>query len=86
MKYSKIYKFVKDRTEFKKINEVILNNYEIIYEQYILGQAMSNYPSVTMIDFGKFCKDWNIIGKSVTMTDIDRLFVAVNYEEVGGTN
>ena len=32
MKYSKIYKFVKDPQEFQAVSDVLLENYETIYE------------------------------------------------------
>lgn len=38
-----------------------------------------------MLDFTKLCKAWGIINKKdLSTTDIDRLFFAVNFEEVQG--
>jgi hypothetical protein len=37
MKYSKIYKFVKDPKEFQAVQDVLLENYELIFEQYLYG-------------------------------------------------
>lgn len=37
MQYSKIYKFVKDQDELKKIRHVLLDNFDVIYEQYVYG-------------------------------------------------
>jgi hypothetical protein len=37
-----------------------------------------------MVDFSNLCKKWNIVDKKdLSITDIDRLFFAVNFEEVG---
>ena len=84
-KYSKIYKFVKDPEEQENVKKVLLVNYAIIFEQYLFAQGSSNYPSVSMLDFTKLCKLWNVINKrDLSTTDIDRLFFAVNFEEVGG--
>ena len=32
MKYSKIYKFIKDPKEFQAVKDVLLENYELIFE------------------------------------------------------
>lgn len=38
-----------------------------------------------MLAFSRLCKAWGIINKKdLTTTDIDRLFVAVNFEEEEG--
>ena len=85
MKYSKIYKFVKDPKEYQAVQDVLLENYELIFEQYLYGQGISNYPAVSMIDFTRLCSAWGIINKKdLTSTDIDRLFFAVNFEEEEG--
>mmetsp|Transcript_911 Transcript_911/g.1115 ORF Transcript_911/g.1115 Transcript_911/m.1115 type:complete len:246 (+) Transcript_911:821-1558(+) len=85
MKYSKIYKFVKDPKEYEAVCKVLLDNYELIFEQYLFGQGNSNYPSVSMIDFTNLCNMWGIVHKKdLSISDIDRLFFAVNFEEVGG--
>ena len=33
------------------------------------------------MEFSKACKQWNIFDKYLSSVDVDRLFVAVNYEE-----
>ena len=83
--YSKIKKFVKGEQEIKDVYKVLLDNYALIYEQYVFGQGSSNYPSVGMVDFVYLCKAWGVINKADLSTQvIDQLFVAVNFEEVGG--
>ena len=38
-----------------------------------------------MVDFTNQCNAWKIVSRrDLTTTDIDRLFFAVNFEEVGG--
>lgn len=37
MKYSKIYKFVKDPADFEAVKAALLKNYELIFEQYVHG-------------------------------------------------
>ena len=83
-KYSKIYKFIKEPSELDRVNNILKENYTLIFEQYIWGQAMSNYPTVGMNDFTRLSSIWKVIDKSLTISDIDRLFFAVNFEEVQG--
>lgn len=57
----------------------------MIFEQYVMGQGSSNYPTMSMLDFSAMCKRWGIINrKDLSTNDIDRLFFAVNFEEVQG--
>ena len=85
MLYSKIYKFVKDKKDLAALSELLVTNYGEILEQYMWGQGVSNYPSIDMVDFSKQCKLWGCINKKdLSVSDIDRLFVAVNFEEVQG--
>lgn len=51
MRYSKIYKFVREKSELDALSKLLLANYPLIFEQYLYGQAVSNYPTVGMIDF-----------------------------------
>lgn len=38
-----------------------------------------------MVDFTTICNNWQIVNrKDLSISDIDRLFFAVNFEEVGG--
>ena len=62
----------------------MLEHFELIYEQYVQGQSASNYPTVSMLDFSNMCKGWKIINKHLSVKEIDILFFAVNFEEVGG--
>jgi len=34
-----------------------------------------------MLEFGKFCKEIIIMDKVITLSVVDRLFVAVNFED-----
>jgi hypothetical protein len=38
-----------------------------------------------MVDFTNICSSWQIVDRrDLSISDIDRLFFAVNFEEVGG--
>lgn len=55
MQYSKIYKFVKEKSEMEAVKRVLLDYFEIIYEQYVYGQGSSNFPTVGWLDFSELC-------------------------------
>ena len=41
-----------------------------------------SYPAIEWSTFTEACKSWNIIDKvNLTQADIDRIFIATNYEE-----
>lgn len=75
MHYAKVHKFIKEKTEYDKVFDVLLEYYKCIFEQYVYGQGSSNYPTVGWNDFTRMCNDWKLVGKDLTRSDIDRLFV-----------
>ena len=46
----------------------------------MIGMSES-YPSVDMMAFGHYCDQWKIVGADLSHTDIDRVFIATNFEE-----
>ena len=40
-----------------------------------------SYPVISWLNFTNACQQWNLIDKSLTQTDIDRIFITVNFEE-----
>ena len=46
-----------------------------------LCSAVKSYPVITWLDFSNACVKWDCNDKNLTSTDIDRLFIAVNYDE-----
>ena len=45
-----------------------------------IAQSKS-YPSIEWLDFVDACQSWGIIDKYLTQADVDRIFIATNYEE-----
>lgn len=85
MRYSKIYRFVKDPAEQERIYAVLEANFATIHEHYVYGQGTSKYPNIEVADFAKLCQRWGVLGrKGLQHADIDRLFAQVNFEEVDG--
>ena len=41
-----------------------------------------NYPTITWLEFSSLANTWGIIGNGLSQTDVDRIFIATNFEEV----
>jgi len=39
------------------------------------------YPSISWLEFTNITNTWKIVGKGLSQTDVDRIFIATNYEE-----
>ena len=42
--------------------------------------ASKSYPVIDWLDFVSCCYSWKIVDKTLTSQDIDRIFVATNFE------
>lgn len=82
--YLKIHKFVRDPDEAKRIKEVLRKYFVPLKNQFLqLAANPKFFPSICWFDFILQANEWKIIDKhNLTQTDIDRSFIAVNYEEV----
>lgn len=40
------------------------------------------YPVINMLDYSSACQSWQVYDQNLTTSDVDRLFIATNYEEV----
>ena len=78
----KIKKFIKDKKDLADTKLVLRKYYGEIKKQF--NTQISNpksYPVVDWLDFGDSCQKWKIIDKNLTSSDIDRIFIATNFEE-----
>lgn len=58
-------------------------HFRALKDQFICQIAnIATYPVIGMVDYGKQCNCWGIIDKDLTMQDVDRSFIATNFEEV----
>ena len=82
MALSKLSKFVKDNDDYEKTLEVLLKHFPKIKEQYITKIAnLKSFPQIEWLDFSDLCDRWNIIDKNLLRIAVDRIFVAVNFDE-----
>ena len=79
---SKMPKFVKDKDDLNKSMKVLRKHYPNLKNQFISQIANpKSYPVIDWLDFVDACNHWDIIDKNLTATDIDRIFIATNFEE-----
>ena len=80
--FIKISGFVKDKDDIAATLDVLREYFEPLKNQFLTQCSIPKfYPVITWLEFSKGCKKWQIFDKYLTSSDIDRLFVAVNYEE-----
>ena len=79
----KTHKFIKDKNQEEEVIDVLRDYYPELKDQFAtqIGN-IENYPVVSWLDFVNACKDWKIVDKNLSQQDIDRIFIAVNFEEV----
>jgi hypothetical protein len=67
----------------QEVNDVLWVYYSELKDQFTtLIANIGCYPVVNWLDFVNACKDWKIVDRNLTQQDIDRIFIAVNFEEV----
>ena len=78
----KTYKFIKREDDLKETHEVLRKYFGPLKNQFLnLCSNPKFYPVITWLEYSKACKQWDIFNKNLSSVDVDRLFVAVNYEE-----
>ena len=66
-----------------------MDTHEVLREYFIplrnqfltLCSAPKSYPVVTWLEYSGACSKWKAFDKYLSTQDVDRLFIAVNYEE-----
>ena len=49
--------------------------------QFLRLISCFSYPVINWLEFVKECTNWELMGPDLTSTDIDRIFIATNFEE-----
>lgn len=79
---TKIPKFVKDESDREATYKVFRKYYFELKNQFVSQIANpKSYPVIDWLDFVDACSQWKIIDKNLTSTDVDRIFIATNFEE-----
>lgn len=80
-KYWKVHKVVKDKEDFDNVFAVIEEHYELLKNTHIELSTRSSFPCIMAKPYVDFAKRANFVDKQMKTRDIDRLFIATNYEE-----
>lgn len=80
----KLTRFLKDEVEYANTMKVLRKYYAKLKNQFLTRIAcLKSYPTIDWLDFVTMCQDWGIIDdKTLTKTDVDRIFITANFEEV----
>eukprot|EP01016_Furgasonia_blochmanni_P027031 TRINITY_DN28566_c0_g2_i1.p1 TRINITY_DN28566_c0_g2~~TRINITY_DN28566_c0_g2_i1.p1 ORF type:complete len:209 (-),score=43.14 TRINITY_DN28566_c0_g2_i1:59-625(-) len=82
-KYTRIDRIANQEEELNSLRNLIRTKYYwSIINIFMTYNALSQYPSLTWIDFTNFCKEAKLVDKYTQMDELDRLFVATNFEVV----
>lgn len=57
-------------------------NYSEIKKLFTYYSSSSSFPTLSMIDFANLCNTMNMLDKNVSLSTLDRLFIATNVELV----
>lgn len=79
-KYWKIYRFIKDPEDAKACEDLVIKHYFKLKEIYITLISTSNYPNVNWLEFVEFIKNCDVIDSFLTLSSVDRHFIATNVE------
>jgi hypothetical protein len=83
LKYVKLSRLIKDENDIKEITRILLENYSEIKEIFDYYASESYYPTIGMLDFGKFCEKCNLLDNEyMNIGTIDTIFKSTNYEVV----
>ena len=75
-------KFIKDKDDLDATHSVLRKHFQLLKNEFLnLCSNPKFYPVITWLEFSKACKQWQLFDEYLSSSDIDRLFVAVNYEE-----
>lgn len=81
--FLKLPKFIKDEVDLKNTLAVLKTHFFNLRQQYVCQICTPKYyPCISWLEFTNITNSWKIVGKGLTQTDVDRIFIATNYEEV----
>ena len=78
---SKIPKFIKDEDDRANTFGVFRKHYGALKNQFLSCIASKSYPVIDWMDFVDACSKWKLLDQDLTTVDIDRIFIATNFEE-----
>lgn len=85
-KYWKVNRLIKDKNEYVAVLTVVQEHYEFLKNTHIEVASTSEFPHIYAADFTVFMQRANLIDRTFTQADIDRVFAATNEELVDQAN
>lgn len=86
IRFWKIGRFIKDDNDRERTMQVVGKYFIKIKKVFTSLICQSGFPNITWIDFGSFCERCKIIdGKGVTISTVDRSFIAATVAMEGVT-
>ena len=56
IKFSKLNRLIRDLDQLDKTSEILIKYYGEIKNMFVTGIAISDYPTIQWMDFGKICE------------------------------
>jgi len=81
---SKISRMIKAKIEYEEVYKILRDHYNFIKEEFTSVIVKSSYPHITWNDFTLYCQQKAILCKEISLSVLDRLFIAVNVDLEGG--
>ena len=81
----KLPRFIKDKSDLAETYRLLQENYVLIRNQfYFVMSHFETYPAISWLSFSHFVDKtgWNCLDTSLKAQDVDRIFIATNFEEV----
>ena len=80
LKYWKLHKFCKDKTDQENIIKIVRKNFFFLKDTHLYMCSKSQFPATYMNDFTAWSRKAKLPDKKVNQAAIDRLFIAANFE------
>eukprot|EP01017_Pseudomicrothorax_dubius_P024524 TRINITY_DN2605_c0_g1_i1.p2 TRINITY_DN2605_c0_g1~~TRINITY_DN2605_c0_g1_i1.p2 ORF type:complete len:419 (+),score=96.01 TRINITY_DN2605_c0_g1_i1:266-1522(+) len=82
LRNGKFNRIIKSPEAFAEFKETLFVRYRYLKSVFIryISQECSVYPGISFMEFGRMCRDAKILDPRLKGSDIDRAFIAANYE------
>jgi hypothetical protein len=77
-KKSKLGNMLKSQIERTAVADLLLEHLSRLKEEFLSLIVFSIYPNISWLDFTAYSREHSVVGPTCSLSDIDRLFVAVN--------
>lgn len=80
--YMKMDKFMNNPEDIETIKPLYRRFFQALKNQFLtLISHPKTYPQIPWLTFINYCKKWMVVDESLTITNLDYVFVAANFDE-----